>query len=120
MALAPNQFQSALRLARRNMVANTKPIVIMMPQIAPMTKAVINQAVDTSHIVRLNEFSDFPSSIVAAQMSSVLFEFCRFQQAAYSRIPLQSVLVFRQFLVRAGILMAGLGLPRATSLERQS
>jgi hypothetical protein len=58
MALAPNQFKSALRLARRNMVANTKPIVIMMPQMAPMTKAVINQAVDTSHIVRLNEFSD--------------------------------------------------------------
>jgi hypothetical protein len=50
-ALAPNQFQSTPRLARRNMVANTKPIVIMTPQMAPTTKVVINQAVDASHIL---------------------------------------------------------------------
>jgi hypothetical protein len=58
----PNQFQSMLRLAKRNMTAKMKPIGIMMPQMAPTTKAVINQAVDTSHIVRPNDFRTFAAS----------------------------------------------------------
>ena len=58
----PDQFQSMLRLAKRNMTAKMKPIGIMMPQMAPTTKAVINQAVDTSHIVRPNDFRTFAAS----------------------------------------------------------
>jgi hypothetical protein len=80
------------------MVANTKPIVIMMPQMAPMTKAVINQAVDTSHIVRLNEFSDFPSSIVAAQMSSVPFESAAFSRQRTAASHCNLCLFFGSFL----------------------
>jgi hypothetical protein len=61
-----NQFQSMLRLAKRNMTAKMKPIGIMMPQMAPTTKAVINQAVDTSHIVRPNDFRTFAASRILA------------------------------------------------------